>query len=98
MVFLLASVKRPALFKEDYRGGVEYGDIDAIYRAIHKDYAGRTRHFAAQVMGNQGRPQLARQFHAAIISSRFAETEASGHLLQVGVPDEVIKAARAFMR
>jgi len=82
MVCLLASVKRPALFsklvligaspcylnKDEYRGGMEHGDIDTIYRAIHEDYAGWARTFAPLVMGNPERPQLARQFHASIAS------------------------------
>lgn len=82
MVGLLASIKRPALFsklvligaspcymnKGDYRGGLEIGDVDAIYRAIQDDHAGWARSFASSVMGNPERPQLARHFAATVAS------------------------------
>lgn len=82
MVGLLASLKKPALFsklvligaspcymnKGDYRGGLENGDVDAIYRAIHEDHAGWATSFAASVMGNPDRPQLARHFAATVAS------------------------------
>lgn len=82
MVCLLASLRKPALFsklvligaspcylnKGEYRGGMELGNIDAIYRAIHDDYAGWARTFAPLAMGNPEHPQLAQQFHASIAS------------------------------
>ncbi|MFT3847412.1 MAG: alpha/beta hydrolase [Propionivibrio sp.] len=82
MVCLLASLKKPEFFsrlvligaspcyqnKGEYLGGMEMDDINAVYRAIHDDYAGWARTFAPLVMGNPEHPQLAQHFHASIAS------------------------------
>lgn len=80
MTCLLASIRRPALFGKlvligaspcylnvgDYRGGMDRGDVDAIYHAVHNDFSNWVTTFATSIAGDPDQPEIASLFKAAI--------------------------------
>lgn len=76
MIGLLAAVSEPARFRrmillngspcylnmEDYRGGFEQKDIDALYEAMATNYHAWVSGLAPLAVGNPERPELASEF------------------------------------
>ncbi|MFT3914683.1 MAG: alpha/beta hydrolase [Anaeromyxobacteraceae bacterium] len=116
MIGVLASLARPDLFDRlvllgasprylddtGYVGGFTRGDLDALYRAMARDYLGWANGFGPVAMGNPGRPSLGAAFAQSLggmrpdvaqsVARAIFESDFRSRLGEVQVPTLVLQS------